>query len=224
MKDFLEKNKIYFELTSSIMFGLAALFISLASYNISKEQLNTSKLNNNPHFYIETELHKDEKTKMYTDRIQKIYNAGAPVYNLNINKYEFIEVKYFGEQQKTIFVPVNGYYPSQFPTHSPTGLLSTFMGYNNNSIMGELYNLSLEYTKKSDDYFELHFKNIVSISYMGRDEEQNTVYFLDRSRVSKDIVEGMINIHENFPLIDFESATVESLIKAAKNLESRTPQ
>lgn len=219
MKDFLKENKIYFELASSIMFGIAALLISLASYNISREQLNASKLNNNPHFYIETELQKDEKTKMYTDKILKVYNAGAPVYNLNISHYEFIEVRYFGEKQEIIYVPVNGYYSGQFLTHSPTGLLSTFRGYKNNSIMGKLDHSSLEYTKKSDDYFELQFKNIISISYTGRDEEQNTVYFFNRNHVSKDFVEGMINANKNIQLIDIESATVESLIKAAKNIE-----
>jgi len=216
MKDFLKNNKIYFEILSSVMFGGGAILISFAAYNLSKEQVEISKISNRPHFYIEVALRKDPDTKFYNDSEQYIYNSGAPVHNLSIDSNEFIEVEFFGNNPRKEILPISGYYFGQFRNHSPVGLLTTFKGPGNNAAMSALDFASLEYTKSHDEYFELHLKVLVSISYTDFDGTDKTDYFLNRQHVSYNTVSDSLKIYETKPFIEIRKTTVESILGAIK--------
>lgn len=214
MKKFLENNKIYFDILSSVMFGGAALCISLASCSLSKEQLEISEVSTRPHFYIDTVLYKDPETKMYNDSEMSIYNAGAPAYNIDIAHYEFIEVQYYGKNPRTKILLVSGYYFGQFNNHTPNGLISTLKGPGNNGVMAALDFRSLDIAKSRDEYFELNLKLLVAITYSGRGGESTTQYYLDKQQVSRSSVESLLTTSkEQFP-IDLRETTVESILIA----------
>lgn len=222
MKSFLERNKIYFEIVSSMMFGGAALFISLASFNTSKEQLAISEITTKPHFYVETVLYKDPKSKMYNDSEMRIYNVGAAVYNISVNSREFIEVNFFGEHSRKVILPISGYYFAQFDNYTPTGLLTTLKGPNNNLVMSKLDFDSLEYSKKNTiKYFEFQLKILVSISYTNRKNTKTTEYFLDKKQVPYSQISSYIKKYNKTPLLELHSATVESILLAANNSLTR---
>ncbi|MBE8715889.1 hypothetical protein [Cellvibrio polysaccharolyticus] len=214
MKKFLEKNKIYFDIVSSVMFGAAALFISLASYNLSKEQLEISKVSTRPHFYIDKVLYKNPETKEYNDSEMNIYNAGAPAYNIDIVHYEFIEVQYYGKDPMTKLLLVSGYYLGQINNYTPNGLISTLKGPGNNGVMAALDFRSLDIAKSRDEYFELKLKLLVAITYSGNNGESTTEYYLDQKQVSRSSVESMITASkEQFPIY-LRETTVESILTA----------
>ena len=60
LKDWLSANEIYFRTLSAIMFGASALFVSLASYIVSSQQLRLSEVASKPHFYA---LHKYKRNE-----------------------------------------------------------------------------------------------------------------------------------------------------------------
>lgn len=217
MKKFLENNKIYFEMTSSIMFGAAALFISLAAYHLSKEQLEVSKISSKPHFYIEEVLIKDPKTKKYNDAELYIKNAGVAAYNINVKTYEFIEVQYFDKEKEDKKILISGYYSAQLSKHSPVGLVSTLIGPGNNEAMAKLDSSSLDYIQKNDDYFEFKLVSLVVISYLDKFNEKKTEYFLNRSQVDRSEIDKLIRIGKNQFPVNLRMATVEFLLETAKN-------
>ncbi len=218
IKEWLEKNKIFFEIISSILFGMAALAISISSCNISNLQLDTSLAAITPHFYIQNVLFMNPETGYYDEEEMYIYNAGNPVYNIDIREYTFIGVHFFGKHEKEGYIPIYGYYSAQFNEHQPTGKLSTFKGFKNNQHYGNLYKELLNMPKQ-EVYFEIGIIHLVLITYVDKFGNTGKKYFLDKESIQEDKVIHLIRLHEKkiMPLV-FDKITVETLIDEVKKL------
>ncbi|TOL77648.1 hypothetical protein CGH91_23305, partial [Vibrio parahaemolyticus] len=132
---------------------------------------------------------------VYNDHEMLVFNTGAPAYNIDINSYEFLEVEMRGSVDKTAIIPINGYYLGRINTQSPKGLVSKFIGPNNNGTLFELSSDLLDYSNSNDIYMQVSLKELVVISYVQRDGDENTQYFLDGKLMTYDKVELLLEIN-----------------------------
>jgi hypothetical protein len=113
---------------------------------------------------------------------------------------------------------VSGYYFGQFNNHTPNGLIATLKGAGNNAVMAALDFKSLDAANNHGEYFEFQLKLLVAITYISRDGESTTEYYLDRKQVSRASIESILKIsEEQFPL-ELREATVESILRAASGV------
>ncbi|HHK8596856.1 TPA: hypothetical protein ACQYC5_004477, partial [Vibrio parahaemolyticus] len=220
IKEILQSNKIYMDVFSTLILGVMGLFVTFASYVVSESQLQESKIANYPHFHIEGQLIKDTQENVYNDHEMLVFNTGAPAYNIDINSYEFLEVEMRGSVDKTAIIPINGYYLGRINTQSPKGLVSKFIGPNNNGTLFELSSDLLDYSNSNDIYMQVSLKELVVISYVQRDGDENTQYFLDGKLMTYDKVELLLEINSVKSLIQFRELTpskLENLLSSQEN-------
>lgn len=86
MRHWIEKNRAYFELLTPVILSIAALLVSIASYRISKSQLDIQAEQLSPHFYISYASDPDKKL---TPNIE-IKNDGETFESLQIIPMPFI--------------------------------------------------------------------------------------------------------------------------------------
>src|ERR1051325_1993928 len=133
MKQFLERNKIYFEVFASLLFGAAALFVSLASYHISNQQLALNSQASQPHFSVQTTYIRNDATGKDDDTQLFVSSFSGFAYNLHCQVYSFLDVGLFTDgKRKDTLIPVIGYYPVSQHTGASVGTLFVFSGNHNN--------------------------------------------------------------------------------------------
>ncbi len=216
IRAWLERNKVFFEIFSSSLLGVAAIYVAYVSYLVSESQLRISKIGTQPHFYIETTLYQDSKSLSYDDVEMRLFNEGAAVNNINVDVKSFIKVNLFQEGVNPIYVPVTGYYFAQFPNHSPIGLITTFKGHKNNHHASKLYSAILNpEVMKGHPYFEITFVHITTINYLSPLGDKHDVVFLNREQVDKVAVKKIIEKYNQFYPLDIENLTVDTLLESA---------
>jgi hypothetical protein len=217
MKEWLTKNKIYFELLSSVLFGAAALLVAYASYNVSSLQLEVAEQTLEPHFYIEESVLFNPATKYYEKSELYIFNAGSPVGNLSFQVMSFLIVdREVNSQNQTVYIPVNGYYFASFNHQTPVGKLVTYRGHLNNKHYGELHAKLLDgKTKKKYGFINLNLKHLVKVSFRDHNKKEQQIYFEDKKIVPKEKINSLLKIHKKIFAIDIENLTVDALMKRA---------
>lgn len=224
IKKWLSDNKIYFELTSSILFGAAAVLVAYASYTVSKQQLLLSEATVKPHFYVETALSYNSEIKRYDEIELSIFNAGGPVSNLGIDLKSFLSINFpvergtVGGKRSTIILPLTGYYVGQAIHQTPVGKLVTYIGHQNNENYMQLKKII--HTKKNHEkygYVNINLQHIIQIDYLDRSEKSDTVFFLNKTIVSEERVKKLLNTAKSEMAIDIEKTDIDTLMKKVTN-------
>jgi hypothetical protein len=218
MKKWLKENKIFFDVFIALLVGVASIFLSFASFIISREQLRTSEISAEPLFYIEKGLVLSEDTRTYDDEEMKVYNAGSPVLNLRIKSREFVRIVHSKEKPISFIAPTIGYYLAQLDQHQPTGIISIMIGRGNNACAAKLDAATLsDDVKKKYGYVHLTFFSVTNITGVDRLGRAFSVYFRNRDKISEVEGEKFMLLHDKvFPLKHCEM-TIDSLM--AKEIE-----
>ncbi len=215
IRAWLKRNKVFFEIFSSSLLGVAAIAVAWASYLVSESQLRVSEIATEPHFYIETTLYRDTESNSYNESELRLFNAGAPVHNISANVKSFIKVNLFKEGVWPIYVPVVGYYFAQFPNHSPKGLIATFKGHKNNYYASQLHFSALRpEVMKGRPHFEHTFVHVTTVNYQSPFGDRRKLAFLGRDQVDLLVVEPILEKYEKFRPIEIEKLTVDALLQA----------
>ncbi|MEP4902172.1 MAG: hypothetical protein ABJX82_10240, partial [Paracoccaceae bacterium] len=135
MKQWLEENKIYFEIGSALVFGVASFIVAVAANKVSQNQLEIAKIQLEPLIFISEKYLKDD-AGVAVETILEINNAGAPIYGFSVDTRTFYTVSTGSE---TIWIPVSGYYDATFELDAVDGKLAEVRGLNNNTAFGEVY-------------------------------------------------------------------------------------
>lgn len=212
----LEQNKVFFEIFSSVLLGIAGIFVAYASYHVSEAQLEVSRIATEPHFYVEKLLFRNPETQKFDEEELYLHNAGAPAHNISVKLRSFIKVDLFDASSKPIIVPVLGYFPSQFPTNAPTGLIATFRGHLNNQLAAELHFSILDPEKrKGRPFFDHTLFSVVEVAYQNALGEDLKVYFRDASQISPEAAQHLLSLYEDKMPLELSTITVDSLMAAA---------
>lgn len=215
MRAWLERNKVFFEIFSSSLLGVAAIAVGWASYLVSQSQLRVSEIATEPHFYIETMLYRDAQSKSYNESEMRLFNTGAPVHNIVADVKSFIKVNLLAEGVDPIYVPVIGYYFAQFPNHKPKGLVATFKGSKNNYYASRLNFATLNPDVMKDrPYFDHTFVHVTTVNYLSPFGDRRKLAFLDREQVDPSMVKPILEKYEKFHPLEIEKLTVNSVLEA----------
>lgn len=188
LRQYLEANKIFFDITASLLIGSASLVVSYSALNINDKMLAATEVAALPHISIGSRARLDEKTQKYVEEELFLSNNGAPLSNLDWNTKSFIVIESASLQHPYTLLPVNGYYFAQFQTSNATGELSSKVGHNNLLRFSDLYKEVLEYNNLQSDSSNYYFAKIITISkveYVDRLDQRGVVYFRDNTKISE---------------------------------------
>lgn len=213
-----EKINLGLNIVSAIFIGVASICLSLASYRISVQQTEVSKVEHRPFFYISNSFSWDDKGKKIVQETINVHNIGAPIANVDIDIQELLSLEYKnkgGYYVKKTF-PLNGYYFVNQPTGNPKNLLGTSWGYENYKSFSELYRQA-----RDKKYFSkrgvvtLDVISIVKISYLNRLGRTHVRYFVDEEMVDKHVYEEYRKYRDNLKMIDIDEVSADSLFELA---------
>lgn len=198
MKKWLIKNKIYFEITSAILFGGVSLYIGFTANQVSKSQLQIAKLALSPFISIR-ESYSIDDAGFATETYIEINNDGAPVHNSSVSSRTFYTI---ATGHSTVWIPVSGYYDTSYRTAAVSGKLAELRGLRNNTSYHDVY---VQHLNLSEDnrlnLTELQRVTIVKVEYETRTRETFEDYFLSGNLNSENWVKFLFDHHsDRWPL------------------------
>ncbi len=187
MKDWLERNKIYFETLAPVLISIAALFVSVSSYLLTEKQLQIASLDAEPNIYLKEVYLYDPTLKRAYEQELRIFNSGESISNFDASLHTIVEVEFYTPQGKqTAYVPLYGYYHGWYSTDEPTGELTLVKGHLNNERFFDVI-----WSLKDPKFIEEHgtvflrLRHSVEVTYSNKLGEKGQKYFIDHSPVSK---------------------------------------
>lgn len=221
MKQWLNDNRIYLEIGSALVFGIASIFVAIAANIVSQSQLEIAKIQLEPHIFV-SETYLLDEAGIATETILEVHNAGAPIYGLNLNTRTFYTVS---TSSGTVWIPVNGYYNASFQLQAVVGKLAEVRGANNNSVYGEVYRQQLH----SDDdailhYAELGRTTITRVSYETRAKEAAEEYFVGESRSDDPWVKEAFRSHRKVWPLEINKLDWPAIIEATQKVRNEAPK
>lgn len=132
IRDWLERNKIFFETITAIFLTIMAIEVSLEANRIASYQTDILKSENLPLVYcVESSNY---TSGGYVGQLT-IYNAGPPLTEFDCAVLVFYKVVYLQSsgtldmEERTALIQLSNYYTGNL-THNPTGVLAKFSGEN----------------------------------------------------------------------------------------------
>ena len=177
IREWLAANRIYFEVLSSVLFGISATFISLASYNLSRKQYRISKSQHrisaaglDPHFVL-VEVYRDDDTIFGSSKWLVISNIGAPVYNVNIRTETFLQIR-FTPPKRIVYLPIAGFYDTTFGGDAHIGQLAMVSGYQNQKKFNRFHEQELSAPNKKQG---IHFRDLSTVTQISYENQMGSV-------------------------------------------------
>lgn len=178
LRNFLSRNKIFFEILSSILLSTMALTVSIVSCQINKRQVENEELINMPHFKISKEQF-TWKTNNDSEKLT-IENVGGYASNYIIDKKIYLSCKYWtynGEKNRQIYLPIDDILDTSFPSNNYTGIIEEFYSISTINNFNELYQQSLNIEKGSLQIELLYYIVITCVDF--RNQQHIEYYIVD---------------------------------------------
>lgn len=141
IREWLERNKIFFELVVALSLTSMSIIVSINSNQIAAYQNELIKEENQPIFVFNL-THADNGSLDVGERID-ISNIGKPAYNFKAEPYIFFDIHLYNKSdynsEKKAYVPITSYYGYSVETGSPVELLLSFNKYYFRPINGTNY-------------------------------------------------------------------------------------
>ena len=169
MKEWLERNKIYFETISTSLLAVMAIIVSIASIWISQNQLENDKLLNQPLIKVSNEVFSYAGGDN-DSRFLIVENKGTPITEFSSRLYTFIKIeankKPFEKSidRQIIYIPINDYFGGTISTNNFKGELTTYIGINNYQLLN---NIKTDFKKKFDKDLPMTFFSLIQFMEVG---------------------------------------------------------
>ena len=220
MKQWLNENKIYFEIGSTLVFGLASVFVAVAANNVSQNQLEIAKIQLEPLIFV-SEKYLTNETGIATETFLEVNNAGAPIYGFSVDTRTFYTVS---TNSETVWIPVNGYYYATFELDAVDGELAEVRGENNNSIFWEVYSQQLNSDHDANlGYAEIRRMTITRVSYETREKEGAEEFFVGEERSDDPWVREAFGLHDDYWLLEIGELDWPAVIEATLKIRNDAP-
>ena len=168
-RDYLAKNKIFFDTIAATLLTIMALVVSITQGWISSQQnrlLNiqiiTERQQALPQFFVDKRTPINIETGVANDDIIRVYNYGNIAYDVNYERYVFFDIQVGTEYTS---IPVSGYYSITEIANNATGLAFTFRGNDNNIRRSSLVNQLMDIAESQGTYAEFRVRRYIEISY-----------------------------------------------------------
>jgi hypothetical protein len=194
MKEWLQENKIFFEIIHYIVITLASCLFGYASFIVAQEQLLISKNQIRPHLSIEEVFKKNKETGFYDNTELHLSNDGTPINNVTIISYSILTVE---KSDSLAYIPLDHFYFGTYSVNKSAGKLKILKGYNNNK---KLFNLRQDIHDKNINKYDfriIELNHIIEVSYIDRLNNKQYQYFRNEELVEKEYIENDLNLYEN---------------------------
>ncbi len=219
----IDKINLGINVLSAILIGIASLFVSVASYQVSKQQTEVSKIEHTPFLYISNSYLWDEKGTEILQETLNVHNIGAPVANVSIDIQELLSIEHknsTGEYVKSI-LPLVGYYFVNQNTSSPKDLLGKSWGHENYKRVSDLHT-----DVRKNKYYQkrgvvsLKVIAVVKVEYLNRLREKQVEYFINDDTVGVNEYEEYRKHRESLKRIDIDEITADSLFELLDEIDT----
>ncbi len=199
----LKKNEIYFTIASSIILGLAAIYISFKANEIAEKQYQMDYFESRPEFLVKLEeLGDGESSQVIIKKINgkaKNIRAGLPISVLDIQTIEKENLIY----GKTFILGDNfREITNDFPEGNYEKKVRGYKNLMNSWLLK--HELHTKVQEKYDLRSSSHITTFVSISYLNFEEKRITEYYLISQMSSfgtlvTDTIKMKNYVHDFFP-------------------------
>ena len=178
VKAFLQRNKILFDIFSSILLSSMALIVSINSCQISKQQSINEERLNIPLIKVSSEQFSNKETND-SEKIT-IENVGGYAYNYKIQKKVFLSCEYNplnGEATKQIYLPIDDILDTSSQTNNYIGPIKYYYTISTMKYFHDLYQKTIEVEK---GYLHIRLLKYIMISYNDfKDQTHKELFSID---------------------------------------------
>lgn len=233
LRDFLQRNKIFFETITATLLSIMAIIISTAQILISSKQnvlietqTEIARQQAIPQFVIAAKQLIDPDGKARSDAIY-VNNRGGIVRDFHCNTATFFDVKlsYMRGQAKKLEIPINGYFRSSGYTAEGTGQVLVIRGYLNNEKLFQLRKDCHQLAEEKKAFCNIEMRNYLRLYY--RDifgKEHEDYYYVPffyggspiETKEGKEIFEKHEAAWKNLSMVEFDKLTADKLLELGK--------
>lgn len=228
--EWLEANRIYFEILAPVLLSLAATFIAFASYLISrhmrqvgKDQFRVMAAGLEPHFVLQKEIRMDDKDFGCSEWLI-VWNIGAPVHDIDVDPLAFIEVPYrVNGKIQTMIIHLRGYYYLTRSAQSHSGEISHHSGHQNHETWYEFVEQQRQWVTKDSKILWCSLVSITSITYKNELGEDKVQYFRDTTSIDEELAKRYLDktdVRHYYNSIRLEELSLERVYEVVGNLET----
>ena len=232
-KEFLSRNKIYFEIFEKFFLGFMAIVISLTQTIIACEDIDLKKKDAQPILRIATEVSKLKDPDYYDTEILRLFNDGKPVKKseLEIFSFLFLEIQDYKNRKDLSFsIPISDMFAAEFKRQSSTGELYACYTVDNNRIIATLSRSTMD-LGTGMTFYSLRRYFFVSIKYDDLNGDHHEVLLddngvevpveaLDKFRIPAKTSFG----NRSFSIEEMNEPFIKSLIKNLRYVENPNAQ
>lgn len=210
------KNKVYFEILSSLIFGVASLLVAIASYTVSKETLTATEAQIIPDFTVSITQKLNPDTQKYDDTILYLSNHGGVAHNINFSHKTFIQIN------KNYYLPITGYFFVTVRTGNVRDEILISFSPKNNKIFWDLHMNVIHYNtgKQPNDMMSIDIVTLSIVKYTDILNNDHSNYFLNETKVTKNSIATLLETYEKSIPIDILNVTPEII---SKYINDNTP-
>lgn len=216
VRDWFNQNKIFFEITASILIGSASLVVSWTALRLNEKLLTATEISSLPHFSLAKRGLLDPSSRAYIEETLVLMNNGAPISNVGWSVKTFLVLDKYLPTKRQIYVPVTGYYFAQQPKAAVTGELSSIVGHENLLKFSRLYKATLDrYASGKTELTFLGLKTVSVVTYEDRFGRPGVAYFSDYAKVSAEEVKPLLEYAAKAKAVDIDRTTLTEVLKVS---------
>lgn len=231
-RKWLTKNKVFFEIFTSVGLGITAIWVSYAAYSVSKLQVDLAAAQVAPQFRIGAEVFDDPSANESRGRVVNVYNDGFPITEFRASSRSLLQISTVkGRQIRTIFIPIKDLNVDRYPSPSPAPkeplITVTYAGVNT-KLQKFRERLIEDLAKENIIFTSMYLQNVITVMYVDAIGKVNARYYIDEGGITgrrlsdseaKDLV-PRFSTNAYFSLEDTGSLMAHIL---AKQSEAKSP-
>lgn len=109
LRNFLEENKVFFEVVVSVLLSIMAVLVSIEANRIANAQTRIMEQENSPHLEIRMTQDYNQELKIYDNTNWLVFNRGGKIIDFEANECTFFKF-YYGQNPDSIVIPIYGYF------------------------------------------------------------------------------------------------------------------
>ena len=215
-KFWLTNNRIYFEVVSLIIFGLASIIVATLSWRSGQRQVEISELQQRPIIHLKKDL-------VDSVPVLNIYNVGQPAFNVSAAPFNVSELRiiyYFNKNDSpaTFLFSLDGYYNYLSITENIDGKIASIVLNQEAFEEAKLLKTKISNIQDQPGFYMFNY-DIVSIGYEDIEGRYYEKYFLvsDRGKeISQfkydSIVDIAVSSKNRYNLEEIKSLNPQNLI------------
>ncbi|WP_136582070.1 hypothetical protein [Psychroserpens sp. NJDZ02] len=228
IKKFLKKNKIYFNVLTTLLLGLMAIIVSYNSNVIANEQKQMSYYENTPDFNLSQEIKRDS-TGYIREIAVKVSKFGGKAKNISIRIKSYAHFEIIDQQNNKLnkYIHLTGCFNESYRTGENKGDIRLLKGFDNNIKFDEFTRvMSTELIKNGYTPLLINPLFIIRINYTdflnNKKEEYYDVSFVDGVLIEKsdfkvELFENKKLSSQSIPITNLDAFKLESYLKIIVN-------